>query len=124
MSESLTAAAAGLENGTMLHLMVDENQLGVHENATKTAKVITKDGHIVAQRHEAISSSTGFRPGMLPLRSMKMHWTLNEFASLNEQFVYKIKRQEKAFCAKVSLDTASLTEFQQYMWNFDYRRMR
>jgi hypothetical protein len=120
----MTVADAGLENGSMIYLTVDEEKLGVHENATKTGKVISKDGHIVAQRHHEVAQVAGFRPGMLPLSAIKRHWTLNEFLSLDEQFVYKIKRQESAVCKKVSLDTASLNEFQQYMWNFDYRKTR
>jgi nuclear protein localization family protein 4 len=120
----LTVNDAGLENGAMLYLAVDETEMGVHENAVKTTRLITKEGNIVAQDYHSTSAVAGFRPGMLPLRSMKMHWTLNEFTALNDQFEYKVKRQEEAFCKKVSLDTASLTDFQQYMWSFDYRKMR
>lgn len=121
----LTALDAGFENGTMVYLEVDETELGVHENSTaKRSKLITKDGNIVAQEYSATAATSGFRPGMLPLRSMKMHWTLNEFAALNDQFEYKIKRQETAVCKKVSLDSNSLSNFQQYVWNYDYRKMR
>lgn len=120
----LTVNDAGLENGAMLYLEVDETQIGVHENAVRTSRVITKDGNIVAQEYAATAADKGFRPGMMPLRSMKMHWTLNEFAALDSQFEYKIKRQEEAVCKKVSLDAASMNDFQQYMWNFDYRKIR
>ena len=121
---NLTVNDAGLENGAMLYLEVDETQIGVHEKASRTSRVITKDGNIVAQEYHATAATAGFRPGMLPLRSMKMHWTLNEFNALDSQFEYKIKRQEESICKKVSLDAASLGDFQQYMWNFDYRKMR
>jgi nuclear protein localization family protein 4 len=118
-----TVAEVGLENGSMLYLQVDETKMGVHEKG-RSGKRIAKDGHIVAQEYTHASEQSGFRPGMLPLRSMKMHWTLNEFNSLDEQFVYRVKAQEKAVCKKVSLDTASMVSFQQYMWSLDYRKLR
>ena len=124
MPGNLSVNDAGLEHGAMLYLDVDESQIGVHEKALKTTKVITKEGNIIAQDYHSTAESTGFRPGMLPLRSMKMHWTLNEFTALNDQFEYKIKRQEEAVCKKVSLDTSSLNDFQQYLWNYDYRKIR
>lgn len=120
---NLTVNDAGLDNGAMLYLEVDETQIGVHEKG-KTTRVISKEGNIIAQEYHITAATAGFRPGMLPLRSMKMHWTLNEFSALNDQFEYKVKRQEEAFCKKVSLDTASLNNFQQFMWNFDYRKIR
>lgn len=62
--------------------------------------------------------------GMLPLRSMKMQWTLNEFVSLDEQFQYKIKAPEKGICKLASIDSTAIEEFQNYMRNFDFRIMR
>lgn len=61
---------------------------------------------------------------MLPLRKMKMQWTLNEFISLDEQFQYKVKSPDTGMCKKVSIDTASIQDFQNYMRNFDFRVMR
>lgn len=119
----MTVSAAGLSNGDMIYVSVDENQVGVHENST-SGKVITKEGNIVAKEYSATTDSAGFRPGMMPLRSMKMHWTLNEFMSLDEQFVYRIKRQEEAVCKKVSIDTEALRNFQQYMWSYNFQKIR
>eukprot|EP01036_Dinobryon_divergens_P035903 gene35903-46613_t len=97
--------------------------MGVHESSTGK-KQITKDGHIVAQDVASSLKSNGFRPGMLPLRSMKMQWTLNEFVALDEQFVYKVKAPEKGICQLVSLDTGAVNDFQSYLRNFDFRVMR
>lgn len=75
----------------------------------------------------SVLNSNGFRPGMLPLRSMKMQWTLDEFLIIDNQFVYKVKAPEKgkgAICKEVSIDTSSITNFQSYMENFDFRVMR
>ncbi|RYH11884.1 hypothetical protein EON65_38615 [archaeon] len=73
---------------------------------------------------ETALKSTGFRPGMLPLRSMKMHWTLNEFVSLDEQFVYKVKAQEKSLCTLASIDATALSNFQNHIHQFGFRSMR
>lgn len=86
--------------------------------------MITKDGSIVAQEYTLASKQKGFREGMMALGDIKRHWTLNDFLSLDEKFVYKLKRQEESICKKVSLDTSMLNDFQQYMWNFDYKKMR
>jgi nuclear protein localization family protein 4 len=121
--ESTTVREAKLSNGHMIYLKIDESKMGVHE-ASLVSKKITKEGNIVQQDITSVLNSSGFRPGMLPLRSMKMHWTLNEFISLDEQFEFKIKHQEKPFCKLVSIDSSSINEFQNYLRNFDFRVMR
>lgn len=123
LSDDDTVRDAKLKNGDMIYAQVDESKVGVHEAST-SKKLITKDGKIVHQDAETALKSTGFRPGMLPLRSMKMHWTLNEFVSLDEQFVYKIKSQEKSGCSLASLESTALAGFQSYMRNFDFHTMR
>lgn len=120
--DHLTVSQAGLSNGDQVYLVVDEAQTGVHEEG-KTGKVI-KGGNIVAKDFSQYSEQYGFRPGKLPLKSMKMQWTLNEFMDLDAQFKYVLKAPEAAMCTKVSLDTASLNDFQQYMWNFNFQKMR
>ncbi len=114
---------AKISNGHMLYLEIDESKMGVHESSSGK-KQITKDGHIVSQDIHSALKSTGFRPGMLPLRSMKMQWTLNEFIALDEQFEFKIKAQEKSNCKLLSIDAASIKDFQNYMRNFDFQVMR
>eukprot|EP01035_Chromulina_nebulosa_P032614 gene32614-43576_t len=121
--DSRTVGQEGLKNGDMIYIQIDETKMGVHESSTGK-KQITKDGHIVAQDVASSLKSNGFRPGMLPLRSMKMQWTLNEFVALDEQFVYKVKAPEKGICQLVSLDTGAVNDFQSYLRNFDFRVMR
>lgn len=121
-----TIRDANLTNGTMIYLLLNEsngNIIPVHKNSTGL-KMITKDGTIVTQDVSSVFQTNGFRPGMLPLRSMKMQWTLNEFVSLDEQFQYKIKAPEKGLCKLVSIDKSAIQEFQNYMRNFDFRVIR
>lgn len=121
--DHLTVEQAGLENGSQVYIQVDETQTGVHEEG-KTGKVISKEGNIVAKEFSKYSEKHGFRPGKLPLRSMKMQWTLNEFMDLDSQFQYVLKAPDAAMCTKVSLDTSSLNNIQQYMWNYNFQKMR
>jgi len=123
LGEHETVGQLRLENGAMLYAMVDESKCGIHEKSSG-ARMITKDGNIVAQDHEAAADSKGFRPGMMPLRNMKMQWTLNEFMALDSQFEYKVVKQHQAFCTGVSLESGVMQEFHQYMLNFDYQCMR
>ena len=68
----------------MIFATVDESITGVHEQA-RAKRTITKEGNIVALDYISAAAHSGFRPGMMPLRDMKMQWTLNEFVSLDEQ---------------------------------------
>lgn len=118
-----TVGHASLHNGDMIYAMVDETKAGIHKDSSSRKK-IQKDGTIVSQDSGSVFNSSGFRPGMLPLRSMKMQWTLNEFVSLDEQFQFKITAQEKSICTLASLNSASIRDFQNYMFNFDFQIMR
>lgn len=123
LEDNLTVQSARFTNGQMLYLRVDETKTGVHE-AALSGKKITKDGHIVQQDISSVLNSSGFRPGMLPLRSMKMQWTLNEFVALDEQFEYKIKHQPDPNCSKLTINSSCVNDFQSYMRNFDFRVLR
>lgn len=119
----MTVRDAKIGNGHMIYLTIDETKMGVHEASTGK-KQITKDGNIISQPIESVLNSSGFRPGMLPLRSMKMQWTLNEFIALDEQFEFKIKAQKESICKIASLDSSCIKDFQNYMRNFDFQVMR
>ena len=121
--DDVTIAEAKLGNGDMIFADVDEHKVGAHE-AHSGKKTISKDGHILVQAADQAINASGFRPGMLPLRSMKMQWTLKEFVDLDEQFVYKMKAQEKSFCTLASLNSNAIQNFQNYMRNFDFRTLR
>lgn len=114
---------ANLQNGDMIYIQVDEEISGIHE-AAQAGRFITKDGNIVAQSYNEASNKIGFRPGMMALRDIKKQWTLREFESLDSQFVYKIKKAENPVCKIASLDQNSLDNFQLYMRNFNFQRVR
>ena len=63
-----------------------------HEEAAGPKK-INADGTIVQQSYEEISKKSGFRPGRLSLRSIKMKWTLADFVAMDNEFTFKMKRQ-------------------------------
>jgi nuclear protein localization family protein 4 len=123
LSDDSSVGSCNLGNGDMIYLNVNEEKIGVHEKS-HIGRQITKEGNIVPVEYAAKADQTGFRPGMMPLRNMKMQWTLHEFMELDEQFTYRIKRQESAFCKKVSLDKESINNFQQYMWRYNFHRTR
>lgn len=123
LSDDLTVKDAGLRNGDMLYVEVDEEKVGAHEQSTGKKK-ITKDGKIVIQDTESELQRVGFRPGMMALRDIKMKWTLAEFVSLDEQFTYKIKHQDKSICKKVSTDASAIDTFQNYVRSLDFRSIR
>jgi len=125
LDDSLTVQQVKLNNGDFLYAMVDETKTGVHEAAT-AGRRITKEGNIVAQEYSSLADQKGFRPGMMPLRNMKMQWTLQDFIDLDEQFQYKMvdQKKKKAVCSQVSVDFSCITEFQSYVLQYDYRQMR
>lgn len=118
-----TMESLGVRNGSMLYLTLDQDRLTVHEES-QIAKKITADGKIETQTFEDRSRKVGFRPGMLALRSMKMQWTLTDFQLLDDQFTYKVKRQEEAVCKGVSLDSATCGGFQAYLHQFAFQQSR
>ena len=120
LADYLTVGVAKLVNGAMIYAMVDEAKTVFRDVAV--SKVITKDGSIVQQ--ESVDDGRGFRRGMPALRDMKMQWTMNEFVAMDEQFVYKFKKPDKAFCTMASLEKSAIEDFQNYMMSYDYRKMR
>jgi len=89
-------------------------------------RIIDKDGSIklVPSGQDMESQQKGFRKGMMPLRDMKMAWTLNEFMALDSQFEFKIQRQKEAVSKQVSLDTTVVQDFQAYCAQFAFQRKR
>ena len=63
----------------------------------------------------------------MPLRDMKMQWTLAEFVDLDNRFVFKIQQQKgDPWVGKggVSLDNGSADAFQAYLRTFAFQRQR
>eukprot|EP00640_Fibrocapsa_japonica_P001471 CAMPEP_0113944174 /NCGR_PEP_ID=MMETSP1339-20121228/30681_1 /TAXON_ID=94617 /ORGANISM="Fibrocapsa japonica" /LENGTH=415 /DNA_ID=CAMNT_0000949261 /DNA_START=206 /DNA_END=1453 /DNA_ORIENTATION=+ /assembly_acc=CAM_ASM_000762 len=120
---STTLGALNIKHGDMLYLQLSTESLTVHEEA-QGPKKINADGTITNQTYDDLSTKEGFRPGMMSLRSMKMQWTLNEFMELDDQFTFKIKRQEKPVTSAVTLDSASCNSFQNYVRQFGFLQAR
>lgn len=105
----------------------DEDGNNSANNTSNMKRVIDKDGRIKLVPSNEVRSSgddKGFRRGMMPLRDIKMAWTLNEFMALDSRFVFKIQRQEQAVCKQVSLDSPSVNDFQSYLQRFQFARKR
>jgi len=150
---SMTLTNLNLRHGAMIHCRVDPASCadasvavaggsdGGAEQSETTAtgndtqdttsvymkRVIDKDGAIKLVPSNEVRHSgedKGFRRGMMPLRDMKMAWTLNEFIAMDSQFVFKMARQEKSICSQVSLDSPSIADFQSYLQRFQFARKR
>lgn len=145
-----TLASQGLDHGSVVYCRVDpascadaavaaggvptaaagssEDVNNASSSTTSNMKrVIDKDGSIKLVPSSEVRSAgedRGFRRGMMPLRDMKMAWTLNEFMAMDAQFTFKIQRQEQAICKQVSLDSDSANGFQSYLQRFQFARKR
>jgi nuclear protein localization protein 4 homolog len=143
LNTTQTLAEQRLRHGSMVHCRVDaatcaefkpfvEDEEGVKSGKPLTTsgvlmkRVVDKDGAIKLVPSTEVSAGTakGFRKGMLPLRDMKMAWTLHEFVAMDSQFEFKIKRQESAICQQASLDSAAICDFQAYCARFGFQRKR
>jgi nuclear protein localization protein 4 homolog len=143
LDTSKTLSEQGLRHGSMVHCRVDpstcvditakaqsedtEQEVETQQQVTSNMRrVIDKDGTIklVHSDAPAVSEDKGFRKGMLPLRDMKMHWTLNEFVALDDRYTFKITRQPEAFSKGVTLDEPSVGDFQTYLRRFNFSRHR
>jgi len=140
----LSLLSQSLKHGSMIHCRVDpstcasvdaltssvgesESSTSVPQDSSNMKRIIDKDGQIKLVPSNEIRNSAddrGFRRGMMPLRDIKMAWTLNEFVAMDSQFVFKIKRQEEAICSQVSLDSLSIQGFQSYLQRFQFQRKR
>lgn len=125
LDPTATLQAQGLGHGSMVHCRVDPASCLVATGETSNMRrVIGKDGNIEVVHAEGADESRGFRKGMMPLRDMKMQWTLNDFMALDAQYEFKIQRQVESFAKGVSLDTASAGDFQNYLRRFNFSRQR
>ncbi|GMH97935.1 hypothetical protein TrST_g4432 [Triparma strigata] len=114
-----------LPNGAMLYTFVDPNSPPPGSEASKaTKKTITKDGNVELQSYEQSVSGQAFRPGMLPLRSMKKHWTLQEFTEMDSAFQFKIKGGGASFCKAVKLEVNEAQSFQSYLRDRQFHQCR
>ena len=93
-----------------------------------TKRVIGKDGSIRLVHAEgcSVGADRGFRKGMLPLRDMKMAWTLAEFAAMDDKYNFTIKRQDASFVGAggLHLESSAVNDFQSYMRRFQFQQQR
>eukprot|EP00941_MAST-03F_sp_MAST-3F-sp1_P001818 g1818.t1 len=118
-ADNAKLGALGLNHGDILYLLTDPN---VTTGLTRSgvAKTIGKGGVIMEASYESTANKKGFRPGLRDLRSMKMHWTLAEFAALDSQYEFKVKAAKEAACKQVSLNSAACNVFQQYVRSYAF----
>uniref|UniRef100_A0A7S1XS27 Nuclear pore localisation protein NPL4 C-terminal domain-containing protein n=2 Tax=Phaeomonas parva TaxID=124430 RepID=A0A7S1XS27_9STRA len=116
-------ASLNVKHGDMLYIMLTEENQVAHEEA-KAPRKVDADGNVRAQEYADGAGRRGFRPGMLPLRAMKMQWTLTDFLDMDARFVFKMKRQEDAACAGVDMETNVARDFQQALRQTAFQQCR
>jgi len=119
-----TLSSQAVAHGSMIHCrVVPESCAGSGAGGTR---IVSSDGSILVSESSASSGGGGFRKGTLPLRDMKMAWTLQEFTALDERFIFRVKRQEERWVGSggVSMDMESANVFQSYLRNFQFKRQR
>jgi len=125
LDTTLELCKQGIVHGGMIHCRIDAATcVESGDGNSNMKKRIDKDGTIQMVAVSTAAENRGFRKGLMPLRDMKMSWTLNDFIALNSQYEFKIKRQEEAWCKGVSLDTNSVNDFQSYLRRFNFSKQR
>lgn len=120
--DSAQLGALGLGHGDLLYLHTSDtvsNEM-VHITSKGVKKTIGKGGVILPQDFETAATKKGFRPGLRDLRSMKMHWTLAEFAALDAQYNFKVTAPKESVCKQVSLNGDACNVFQMYVRSYAF----
>jgi hypothetical protein len=71
-----------------------------------------------------MADRSAVRPGLMSLRSRKLHWTMDEFMQIEAGYTYKIQAQDKGICQGVSLDRDMCNDFQQYVRRIGFAKTR
>jgi len=131
LDPSLPLAACGIaRNGDVLHLRIDPEAEALSAGGAQklTGRKIGPDGSIITVSYEEHNESAGFRPGMPKLRDIKGAWTLTDFLLMDEQFVYRIKKEKgnnvSDMCTHVTLDGDSLNAFVTYLQQLGWAQSR
>lgn len=119
LPDHATLGSLGLGHGDMLQLDYDASIAAVTASGSR---VVAPDGKLVSQASTADREKQAFRPGLMRLRDMKMHWTLTEMTEMAAQYEFKIKRQEASWCKGVQAFGAALDAFQNYLRVFSFTR--
>jgi len=118
-----------VSNGDMLFLRIDEAADVMHSGSDKlVGRKIGADGSIVAMSYDEANASGGFRPGMPRLRDIKGAWTLTDFLEMDEQFVYRFKKEKgknvSEMCTAVTLDGEAANSFVIYLQEVGWSQER
>lgn len=133
ISTNLTLKEQKLENGSMVHCRVDASTCLESSNSNdkahvKTRRIIDKDGSIkLVDSVSPTENTNGFRKGMLPLKDIKKHWTLNEFIAMDNQYNFKIQRQKESWIESkggLSIESTAAIDFQNCLTSFQFKRSR
>ena len=122
LASSNTLRSLKLRHGSMLYIAFDTAKVNVLEQSTK--RVIAEDGSLVAATSSDSSDRNAVRPGLMSLRSRKLHWTMDELMQIEAGYTFKIQRQDKAICQGVSLDRDMCNDFQQYVRQLGFTQTR
>ena len=115
-----------LKHGDILYIKFNTEQAttSVLAKAAPIArKSIAEDGSIVS-KSTTTAETNAVRPGLMSLRSRKLHWTMDELMQLEANYTFKIQRQKKAVCAGVSLDTSLCQDFQNFCHQLQFKQYR
>jgi nuclear protein localization protein 4 homolog len=150
LDQHASLSSLGLKHGSMIYCRVDastaavvsisslesaqEGNQGLASAATTAGdpkhmkRVIQPDGSIklVHDPNSAVGSDNAFRKGMMPLRDMKMSWTLAEFNAMEDQFTFRVAAQTERWVGSegVSMEQAEADSFQSYLRQFAFQRQR
>lgn len=97
----------------MVYLEIQDKDVGALTQNTK--KKIQKDGSIATQTYAERAKEKGFRPGKLSLRSIRMQWTLTDFAEMDAKYEFKVKPQKDKDCTVAYLDSKSCNSFTTFV---------
>mmetsp|Transcript_23524 Transcript_23524/g.48950 ORF Transcript_23524/g.48950 Transcript_23524/m.48950 type:complete len:459 (+) Transcript_23524:199-1575(+) len=119
-----------LSNGLMIYTFVSPESPSPGSAASSTAGPkkasvkVNKDGSISALSYAEANKDSAFRPGMMPLSSMKKHWTLAEFMEMDDTFVFKIKGGGQSSVMNVRMEQNEAQSFQAYMRDQTFQTCR
>ena len=119
-----------LSNGLMIYTFVSAESPGPGSaaasaaGAKKASVKVNKDGSITALSYAEANKDSAFRPGMMPLSSMKKHWTLAEFVEMDDSFVFKVKGGGQSGVKSVGMEQNEAQSFQAYLRDQTFQTCR
>ena len=112
----------------MIHCRVDPTTCTTTTSTSTSLerRVIDENGTIKLISND-IDNDKGFRKGMLALKDIKKHWTLDEFMRMDDQYNFKIQRQKESWIESnggLSVEQSAAIDFQNCMNLFQFQRSR